>query len=724
MAEEVLISVKIDRQGNQNELQRLTGQIIAQKNEIKQLETAVKTLSKAEGDNTELIKKTTANLELKKQQLNQNVASQKALVNVVNAEVKSLNALRAENAQLIRQRNQLNTETAEGRSQIQAINAQIDANNAKIAENSSKLEQQKISINNYASALSGISPGIAGFINGLQGMVTAAKAFIATPLGLALAAIGLLAAPVISFFKDTAVGADLAAREVEGFDFVITRFKDKINQLGGELARGEGATNKFIEVQTKFIKLLAAPLLLPLQGAINKYKELAAAGQEYADTLDDLEDKQKSFSVVEAETENQIKRLALQSKNRTTSEKERVDLIDRALALEAQLQLKRKGFAEDELSALLRLNKVRLDSVGIIQQEGETQLDFAKRAADAIRETTLSGGDELADSFISAIKKLAEVEAQSIAIEEKLQNQRDALLDKQAEKDAKRREEAEKQREKDREIENKYYEEYVKEQADARKKEEEERIEQNRIEAEQMKNSIAIVKATADKKDKILKEQIKKATGYAEQYSNLLGDIFTAFLTGNNKAAKELTKRFAVTILDILGRQLSAQAIADSIAKFGPIAGAIRGAIAGGLIQGVIGVAKTAIMSFSRGGIAKTGAVAQGPSHAHGGIPFTVAGRPGYEMEGGEIIINKVSSQKYRRELSRINEAGGGVRFASGGIVSENATRVAVSNAQAQLDINQMARLINQVQTVLVLEDFEAKKLQVDGINNRATVIG
>ena len=37
------------------------------------------------------------------------------------------------------------------------------------------------------------------------------------------------------------------------------------------------------------------------------------------------------------------------------------------------------------------------------------------------------------------------------------------------------------------------------------------------------------------------------------------------------------------------------------------------------------------------------------------------------EIEGGEIIINKVSSQLYRDELSAINVKGGGKKFASGG---------------------------------------------------------
>lgn len=62
------------------------------------------------------------------------------------------------------------------------------------------------------------------------------------------------------------------------------------------------------------------------------------------------------------------------------------------------------------------------------------------------------------------------------------------------------------------------------------------------------------------------------------------------------------------------------------------------------------------------------GGIAQGPSHANGGIPFTVQGRGGYEMEGGEAIINKRSTAMFGGLLSIVNQLGGGKKFAQGGI--------------------------------------------------------
>lgn len=51
------------------------------------------------------------------------------------------------------------------------------------------------------------------------------------------------------------------------------------------------------------------------------------------------------------------------------------------------------------------------------------------------------------------------------------------------------------------------------------------------------------------------------------------------------------------------------------------------------------------------------GGMVEGPSHAAGGVPFTVQGRGGYEMEGGEFIVNKRAAQLHRNILERINNS-------------------------------------------------------------------
>ena len=62
------------------------------------------------------------------------------------------------------------------------------------------------------------------------------------------------------------------------------------------------------------------------------------------------------------------------------------------------------------------------------------------------------------------------------------------------------------------------------------------------------------------------------------------------------------------------------------------------------------------------------GDILKGRSHSRGGIPFSINGSGGFEAEGGEAIINKRSTGMFAPLLSAINVAGGGKKFANGGI--------------------------------------------------------
>ena len=64
------------------------------------------------------------------------------------------------------------------------------------------------------------------------------------------------------------------------------------------------------------------------------------------------------------------------------------------------------------------------------------------------------------------------------------------------------------------------------------------------------------------------------------------------------------------------------------------------------------------------------GGLAIGKSHAAGGIPFTIAGNPGHEMEGGEFIVNKEATKANLNLLNSIN--GTPRKFATGGVVENS----------------------------------------------------
>ena len=108
-----------------------------------------------------------------------------------------------------------------------------------------------------------------------------------------------------------------------------------------------------------------------------------------------------------------------------------------------------------------------------------------------------------------------------------------------------------------------------------------------------------------------------------------------------------------------------------------PVKLAIKSAISAGLTTAAYGAELAAISQkkffpkkFAEGGMVN------GPSHDQGGVPFSVQGQSGYEMEGGEYIVNKRATYMHRDLLERINKSGmtnaqiGKYKFAQGGLVS------------------------------------------------------
>ena len=77
----------------------------------------------------------------------------------------------------------------------------------------------------------------------------------------------------------------------------------------------------------------------------------------------------------------------------------------------------------------------------------------------------------------------------------------------------------------------------------------------------------------------------------------------------------------------------------------------------------------------------KKGGMIEGASHEQGGVPFTVAGRAGFEAEGGEFIVNKRATEAFLPMLERINSFGNSSipvqrqAFANGGVVPQGGGR-------------------------------------------------
>ena len=109
----------------------------------------------------------------------------------------------------------------------------------------------------------------------------------------------------------------------------------------------------------------------------------------------------------------------------------------------------------------------------------------------------------------------------------------------------------------------------------------------------------------------------------------------------------------------------------------------------------------------------------RGASHANGGVKFAVGGRI-HEAEGGEAIINKKSTARFRPILSAINSYNGnGVKFADGGLISSG-EKFALGGELA--NVQQMISGGNLKQKVVMVEsDVTSTQNRVSSLESQAS---
>ena len=133
-------------------------------------------------------------------------------------------------------------------------------------------------------------------------------------------------------------------------------------------------------------------------------------------------------------------------------------------------------------------------------------------------------------------------------------------------------------------------------------------------------------------------------------------------------------------------------------------------------------IAIIASQKFAQGGMIEefaNGGLVQGKSHAQGGEKFAVGGRV-VELEGGEAVINKRSTSMFSSQLSAMNAAGGGVKFADGGLLNQPSFSQQQFNALGQ---NQMMGAMGNSGKVTVVEaDITSSQNTVSVIQSQATI--
>ncbi len=377
-----------------------------------------------------------------------NQANQAELISLaLQSEAQSIAEAREQNKLLTKIRNETNTSTDEGKKQLKLLNDKLDENNKYIKENADQFLKQKLNIGNYTESVkdalnaTGLFGGKLGeaskvldlaktAINPLkndivntskgmkeatastEGLSVAQKAFaVATTLGtgavriftVALAATGITLiigaiALLIGYFKT--------------LDPVV----DKIEQL----MAGLGATVRVVQ------QALAGLLTLDFSGFSNlsgKINEATKSAIKLKQAQQDLADLQSSQEVANAKASQQYDELILKSKNRTLTEKERIDFINQAQKIEEENFKQRSALADKEIANAIEQARIKgqlsKESVENLKKEGIAYANYLLNAGKITQEEY--------DGYKKATLGKIQIQAESTKRLEKSQNAEDKL---------------------------------------------------------------------------------------------------------------------------------------------------------------------------------------------------------------------------------------------------------------------------------------------------------
>lgn len=350
----------------------------------------------------------------------------------------SIDALKAKNAEILKLRNQVDTSTLEGIKRIEELNAEYDKNSQIIANNSTNVEKQRFNIGNYASALEGVSPGLAKFASGLgatanstggvtsgfAAMTKASLGFIATPIGAVIFALVNAFKLLQTFIGGSTAGMDLFEDATAAVSTVVDVVVDRVvalvggigKLLSGDFSGGlDDITESFSGIGDEIEREIA--LTLDLNNAIRE-----------------LEDAEINLDIAASKNAVTVKELLLQAKNRTLAEKDRIALLEQATKIEEE---QNKQFVANKKEALRIANEEANKRIELARAAGETEEEFAQRLIDTGKLL-----DPLRDKVKDAIIAYNGALGEGVQVREKIQNQIDALAEKaeaEAEKRAEKR---------------------------------------------------------------------------------------------------------------------------------------------------------------------------------------------------------------------------------------------------------------------------------------------
>lgn len=268
-------------------------------------------------------------------------------------------------------------------------------------------------LDQYAKGLDSFGVGASGAIDKVKGLTAASLQFLATPVGAIIGVIVLALGSLASYFKNTGDGADKFARIMAQVGAAMDVVTDRVSNFGRGLA----------DLFTGDVEAGLFQMAQAFKGVGDEMVNEVKSAGEVEDALDALGDAELTYQTKASQTRNEIKLLEIQAKDRTKTEGERAALLQQALDKEIQLNNDLKEIRRGQLEQTVEEVAARSD---LQRQNNESLEDFAMRLVEDGKLT-----DDLREKVSAGIKALNDAEGESLNNQEKIQNKRNELLDKQ-----------------------------------------------------------------------------------------------------------------------------------------------------------------------------------------------------------------------------------------------------------------------------------------------------
>ena len=505
-----------------------------------------------------------------------------------------------------------------------------------------------------------------------KGMFSTIKAGIAsTGIGLLVLAIGSL----VSYFTNTKKGAEQLQVAFKAVGAAIAVITDRISSIGSAI----------VKVFQGDFKGAAEDAKGAITGLGEEIRNETQAMIELTKTLQRVKDAERDFSKERAQTNQVIAEARMIAEDETKSYEERLAALQEANQLE---------ISTTEKAIALQKEKLEAKRIEIEQSESMAE-DLDELAALEV---------ELIDMQTASFMKRKRL----MTSEETLRREQEAL---------KRQDEKDRQAALDEEM--KKEEELATKRADITNQiallEEEDAERREILALEQQANKLLAQEEDAEMQ-RLIKEKLEldKAT-IAKKYADIEkknNDQLAKEKIEDEKAVKAAKQQLALGTLgliqDTFGKESAAgkaaavaqatintyQGVTAALASAPPPVNAGLAAItAAAGFKAVADIVATKEPTFARGGMVR----GQGT-----GTSDSIRAR----LSKGETVINARSTRMFKPLLSAINEAGGGVGFASGGT----------------LDTSSNGATMGTVKAFVVTDDITNSQNQLERIRQKATI--